>query len=358
MTLLSEIYDVTLKRDIRSAAKGGFVRPTVGEHFMTHRDFIEITNFVPQYVFKGGYTLNKCVSGTASEAGNYITNGPNGAFDGRLATTVSNSWYFQEFPYNGSWIQYQFTSPVQIEKIRLYSWGSNSGWEPWDTATLYGSNNGISYVELTYFLNPTTSPGWQEFTFTNLNKYLYYKMFCTFARGNVLAGAHIGEIEMFEKAYQLADWPEGYCTEDLCVGGVATASSVVNSNWVAANAFDNGTATYSAWQTNAGGVPAWITYDFGNANAKKIIQFTLTSHNNTHPMYYNAMPKQFIFQGSNNNTDWVNLAEFSTSWTTYSEKQTFALLNDSYYRYYRLYVATTNTTYCVIGEIEMMEGVN
>lgn len=46
MTLLSEIYDVTLKRDIRGAAKGGFVRPTVGEHFMTHRDFEEIVSWI------------------------------------------------------------------------------------------------------------------------------------------------------------------------------------------------------------------------------------------------------------------------------------------------------------------------
>ena len=39
MTLLSDIYDVTLKRGNREAAKGGFVRPTIGEHFMTHKDF-------------------------------------------------------------------------------------------------------------------------------------------------------------------------------------------------------------------------------------------------------------------------------------------------------------------------------
>lgn len=357
MTLLSDIYNVTLKRDIRGAAKGGFVRPTVGEHFMTHRDFIEITNFVPQYVFKGGYTLDKCIGGTVSEAGNYITSGPSGAFDGSLTTNISNSWYFQEPPYNGSWIQYQFTSPVQIEKMRIYSWGGGSGWEYWTSMVVSGSNDGINYTEITYFTNTSSASGWKEVTFDNSNKYSHYKMFCTFSTGNLGGGAHVSEIEMMEKAYQLADWPEGYCTEDLCVGGTATANSVVNGNWVAANAFDNGTATYSAWQTAGGAVPAWITYDFGNNNAKKIIQFTLTSHNNTNSIYYNGMPKQFTFQGSNNNTDWVNLAEFSTSWTTYSEKQTFALLNDSYYRYYRLYVITTNTTYCVIGEIEMMEGI-
>lgn len=37
--LLSDIYDVTLKRDNRGANKFGWIRPTVGECFVTHKDF-------------------------------------------------------------------------------------------------------------------------------------------------------------------------------------------------------------------------------------------------------------------------------------------------------------------------------
>lgn len=40
--LLSTLYDVTLKKDIREAAANGFVRPTIGQSFVTHRDFEEI----------------------------------------------------------------------------------------------------------------------------------------------------------------------------------------------------------------------------------------------------------------------------------------------------------------------------
>lgn len=56
MTLLSEIYDVTLKRGIRGKASEGFVRPTVGECFMTHRDFKEVM-YIPEVgeQFGGGY---------------------------------------------------------------------------------------------------------------------------------------------------------------------------------------------------------------------------------------------------------------------------------------------------------------
>ena len=53
MINLSEIYDVTLKRGIRGAAKGGFVRPTIGEHFMTHRDFENISSYHdPEFLAK------------------------------------------------------------------------------------------------------------------------------------------------------------------------------------------------------------------------------------------------------------------------------------------------------------------
>jgi hypothetical protein len=63
MTLLSEIYDVTLKRGNRGAAKGGFVRPTIGEHFMTHKDYFEVIGFrdIPELgknigdFYEGGY---------------------------------------------------------------------------------------------------------------------------------------------------------------------------------------------------------------------------------------------------------------------------------------------------------------
>ena len=42
MPLLTEIYDVTLKLDIRGKAKEGFVRPTLSECFMSHKDFTAI----------------------------------------------------------------------------------------------------------------------------------------------------------------------------------------------------------------------------------------------------------------------------------------------------------------------------
>ena len=144
MTLLSTIYDVKNRPILRGQAKAGWIRPTI-KQFFTSKDWEPHTPpYTPTYVFRGRYSTDRCIGGSVSEAGNYTTGGPNGAFDGSLATTVTNSWYFQQYPANGSWIQYQFTSAVKIEKMRLYSWGGGSGWEYWTSLVLSGSNDGTN----------------------------------------------------------------------------------------------------------------------------------------------------------------------------------------------------------------------
>lgn len=68
MKLLSELYDVTLKRGIEGAAKGGFVRPTIGENFMTHRDFKQIEKSL-EY---NEWDREKSGGGVMSMSGNYV----------------------------------------------------------------------------------------------------------------------------------------------------------------------------------------------------------------------------------------------------------------------------------------------
>jgi hypothetical protein len=39
--VLSELYNATFKKN-RGAAAQGFIRPTLGQYFMTHKDFTEV----------------------------------------------------------------------------------------------------------------------------------------------------------------------------------------------------------------------------------------------------------------------------------------------------------------------------
>ena len=70
--LLTEVYDVTLKKEIRVAAKNGFIRPTIGESFMTHKDFKEVESFVgPSTIgefFQGGYYAGDITIGSDTYA--------------------------------------------------------------------------------------------------------------------------------------------------------------------------------------------------------------------------------------------------------------------------------------------------
>lgn len=45
MSLLSELYDVTLKKPNRGMAKEGYIRPTIGEFFMTHKDYSQVLSY-------------------------------------------------------------------------------------------------------------------------------------------------------------------------------------------------------------------------------------------------------------------------------------------------------------------------
>lgn len=47
--LLSNVYDVTLKRGIRGKAADGFVRPTLSQFFTTDHDFSEVNSINPAY---------------------------------------------------------------------------------------------------------------------------------------------------------------------------------------------------------------------------------------------------------------------------------------------------------------------
>lgn len=62
MTLLSEIYDVTLKLRNRGGCKKGYIRPTIGEFFMTHKNWVEIPiDRLRLELFKTPYTIEEPV---------------------------------------------------------------------------------------------------------------------------------------------------------------------------------------------------------------------------------------------------------------------------------------------------------
>jgi hypothetical protein len=126
------------------------------------------------------------------------------------------------------------------------------------------------------------------------------------------------------------------------------ASSFFGTNNAPWKAFDKNASTM--WQANVSPT-GWISLDFGPGNTKKIIQYTITAPTT-------QAPKNWTFEGSNDNINWTVLDARSnqTGWGS-NEKRVFnSFINNNSFRYYRLNVTANNgATTLSVYELEMME---
>lgn len=165
MTLLSEIYDVTLKQGNRGAAKLGWSRPTIGEYFMTHRDFVEVLK---------GYTDNLAISDNGIGAAS--TNATGSYPISRIFTLFRNPEEWRSNALDTQWVQFQFNEAKTISKISLSA--DDYYYEKMPTAfTLVASNTGAFTGEQTLLYTGSVS-SWisnetKEFTFSNSVDYIY-----------------------------------------------------------------------------------------------------------------------------------------------------------------------------------------
>ncbi|WP_141904022.1 LamG-like jellyroll fold domain-containing protein [Lysinibacillus sp. Y5S-8] len=150
---------------------------------------------------------------------------------------------------------------------------------------------------------------------------------------------------------------------NVSTDGIARASSELGGTTYYAyayKAFNKTNAAYAssdidAWHTSSGIVTnSWLSYEF--KLPKTIITYSLVPFNYAEGSA--RMPKSWVFQGSNNSTDWENLhtVNNSTGWGT-TEKRTFTFSNNKAYKHYRIYIYSNNgnSTYIAIGELEMFE---
>lgn len=92
-------------------------------------------------------------------------------------------------------------------------------------------------------------------------------------------------------------------TSNTLPSGVASASTEYNSNYYAYKAFDDNSSTlWGSYDNRSAG--EWIKYDFGAGNEKKLDSFFFLNRSET-----NYAVGSFKFQGSNDNTNWTDLAE-------------------------------------------------
>jgi hypothetical protein len=106
----------------------------------------------------------------------------------------------------------------------------------------------------------------------------------------------------------------------------------------------------STWYCNT--VQGWIGIDFGAGNEKIIQKYSIMCAPS------NTNPKNWTFEGSNDNVNWVILHTASnvTDWSS-SNTKTYTFSNNTAYRYYRINITANNgnTSFTDVGEIQMFE---
>ncbi|NMF60167.1 discoidin domain-containing protein [Pseudanabaena yagii] len=136
---------------------------------------------------------------------------------------------------------------------------------------------------------------------------------------------------------------------------IASSSSQYDSSYGAWRCFDGQVPNEPDFASSGALSSDWIALDFGSAS-KVVRRYSIFPSNVS--IVNSNTPKQWTFQGSLNNTDWVTLDSQSniSGWVGATPK-VFDFTNSVAYRYYRLNVTgiTVPGGLLRIGEIQMFE---
>jgi len=142
----------------------------------------------------------------------------------------------------------------------------------------------------------------------------------------------------------------------LYVDKTKVCSSGNHQDRIATRAFDGIYAQdrfqyfHDSWQAANYTKPQWISCEFEKSTI--VTKYAICSSS-----YYDSTPTKWLFQGRNNNGDWITIDTINkqSKWIA-SQKCTFDINNITAYKYYRIYVTDVQGTYdypVIIGEIEM-----
>lgn len=93
----------------------------------------------------------------------------------------------------------------------------------------------------------------------------------------------------------------GAAWSNLCIGATASASGAHGSQ-AASLAIDGNSTTY--WESELSGAPSWLKVDLGTAQIARSMVIKST-------VYPNERPKDFVIQGSNDDSSWEVVATYT-----------------------------------------------
>lgn len=269
-------------------------------------------------------------------------------FDGDGTTR----WASAEGDTTGSYVGYHFTSSVCVNKVTIKTTSAATG-------IIQGSSDGVTYEDI-QSINITTAETDMTFSFSNGNKYPYYRFYNTTA-GYVspytiqFGFSGICQSEIAMKSIGASDYASTTLLSDStwcdAINGSTYSSYVENasvptmtsyntpSGVCSASSIYTGYYPYYAFDGNSGSlwhgtaIPAWVMYEFETPMMAVKCLFN-PQYNNS-----NQYVKDYKIQGSNDNVTWDDL--YSETLPNADVNKTFSLSNTTTYKYYRMYATSS-----------------
>jgi hypothetical protein len=125
-----------------------------------------------------------------------------------------------------------------------------------------------------------------------------------------------------------------------------TSNTAPSPNVASASSEDVGTEAWLAFDKVSGvgtwkvtsGTTGWLKYYFGSGNAWASNEYRITAKAGE----LDRLPKDFTFQGSNNDSTWTTLDTRTGITFSASETKTFTFTNITGYTYYKIDVTAIN----------------
>jgi hypothetical protein len=139
--------------------------------------------------------------------------------------------------------------------------------------------------------------------------------------------------------------------DNILVDGIASADSIFSAGYEASKAVDGNLTT--KWNSDGSAFPHYWKYDLGVGITKKICRLNIYTYSD----YAGGILKDFILQGSNDDTNWDTIYTGIAAINIDKFWQYFAFVNLVAYRYYKIIITSNYRTDSLTGfyEIQMKE---
>ena len=322
--------------------------------------------------------FNGSVGGTIGHLtdDNHYTTADPGTYNGTdtnafLGTRVDTGTDIVE----GDWLKIEMPHKLVADYLQIYA----STDEP-DSFKLYGSNDDSVWTELLSVTGNTTISTYLNYPTTTKGAFKYFALVVS-KQGSTqtywrldemkIYGHKEGDLTRFPEPTRVLKYPHIAMTGPAQRGYVASASSKSADVYAPYKAFDNDTSGDNGWTANgtpystsdgsyAGGTtyqttvtghtPTAVNGEFLQLELThkiKPTKFRITSYTGDGSTGSGRQPKNGVFAGSNDGTNWVLLKSYTnqTSWTQGTFVEITPDTNTSnYYKYIRLIVTDVQST--------------